>query len=82
MAKSLKLAISSAKGRGDTSAAASIEPQSDRRTGRYTDPSYQTLSVKIPRELHRKVKAAAATEGREMSGFVEDILRAFVASHS
>lgn len=73
MAKALKLAITSAKGRGDTRATTDDLPAT--RTGRYTDPSYQVLSVRIPRELHRRVKAAAAEQGREMSGFVEELLR-------
>lgn len=39
-------------------------------------PERVQLAVRIPRELHRHLKAHAAAEGRSVAAIVEDALRA------
>lgn len=47
---------------------------SDIQTSKSKDPSYQRTTIYLPKAMHRRLKAAAATEGKEMSTIVEELL--------
>ena len=44
------------------------------------DPSYQRTTVYLPKAMHRRLKAAAANEDREMSAIVEELLEQWLDS--
>jgi len=44
------------------------------RKSKSTDPDYVRTTVYLPKQLHRKLKAAAADEDREMSSILEQLL--------
>ena len=71
-------AVTAAKGLRSVTA----EDEMPTRQGRYKDPSFKTLSVYIPRNLHTEVKVAAAQDGVEMSGLVERSLRAWLETRN
>lgn len=50
------------------------------RQGRYKDPTYKTLSVYIPKELHTRVKMGAVEDGIELSALVEQVLKDWLAA--
>lgn len=39
------------------------------------DPNYQRTTVYLPKTMHRKLKAASAEEGREMSNVIEELIQ-------
>ncbi|WP_339383684.1 ribbon-helix-helix domain-containing protein [Oculatella sp. LEGE 06141] len=44
------------------------------------DPDYQRTTIYLPKVLHRKLKAATAEGGREISEVVEELVRAWLES--
>lgn len=39
------------------------------------DPNYQRTTIYLPKAMHRKLKAASAEEGREMSNVIEELIQ-------
>jgi hypothetical protein len=57
----------------------SKETQPPRRS-KSSDPNYVRTTVYLPKELHRQLKAAAASEDREMSEVVDQLIEAWLKS--
>jgi hypothetical protein len=49
-----------------------------RRLGKYRDENYTQTSIYLPIELRNRVRAKLYEKGLEMSGLVEDMLRAWL----
>ncbi len=47
----------------------------DVQTSKGKDPNYQRTTIYLPKPLHRQFKAAAATDGKEMSTIVEELVQ-------
>ena len=56
--------------------------QPSKKLSKSKDPNYVRTTVYLPQELHRQLKAIAATEGEEMSEIVEQLLKAWMSKHS
>jgi uncharacterized protein (UPF0297 family) len=56
-----------------------LDAQTSKRTdvqmSKSKDPNFQRTTIYIPRELHRKFKAAAVVRGIDMSDIVSDLLK-------
>lgn len=46
------------------------------------DPNFTRTTIYLPKMLHRKLKARAAEEGREMSEIVETLVEEWLKSQS
>jgi hypothetical protein len=46
----------------------------DIQTSKSKDPNYQRTTIYLPKALHRRLKAAAANEDKEMSAIMEELL--------
>jgi len=44
------------------------------------DPGYQRTTIYLPKAMHRRLKAAAANEEKEMSAIVEELLEQWLSS--
>jgi hypothetical protein len=44
------------------------------------DPNYQRTTIYLPKAMHRRLKAAAAHEEKEMSAIVEELLEQWLDS--
>lgn len=64
------------KGRGEEPS----QQPSERKKAKGTDPDYVRTTVYLPKRLHRKLKAAALSEEREMSEIVEDLVSQWLES--
>lgn len=52
------------------------EPKhSDVQTSKSKDPTYQRTTIYLPKAVHRKLKAAAANEDKEMSDIVTELVQ-------
>jgi hypothetical protein len=49
------------------------------KTGKRSDDAYTQVTLLIPEELRRQLKAAAALQGRDMSTLAEEAIRAYLA---
>lgn len=49
---------------------------SDVQTSKSKDPTYQRTTIYLPKAVHRKLKAAAANEDKEMSDIVTELVPA------
>ena len=49
---------------------------------KYKDPSYVRTTMYLPKAVHRKLKAAAAEDEREMSDIVESLVSEWLESRS
>jgi hypothetical protein len=54
---------------------AQTSKHSDAQTSKSKDPNYQRTTLYLPKTLHRKLKAAAAEDEREMSEVMEELLK-------
>jgi hypothetical protein len=63
-----------------TPSATPSEPVSDRTLSKGKDPGYQRTTVYLPKALHRKLKAAALEDEREMSDIIEEQITQWLAS--
>ncbi|MBW4472607.1 MAG: ribbon-helix-helix domain-containing protein [Stenomitos rutilans HA7619-LM2] len=52
----------------------------DIQTSKSKDPNYQRTTIYLPKAMHRRLKAAAATEGKEMSAIMEELLELWLDS--
>jgi hypothetical protein len=50
------------------------------RLSKGKDPGYQRTTVYLPKALHRKLKAAALNDEREMSDIIEELITEWLAS--
>lgn len=50
------------------------------RKSKSTDPDYVRTTVYLPKHLHKRLKAAAADEEREMSDVVEELVEQWLKS--
>ena len=66
-------------GHSDTQTSSTTE-LSDIQTSKSKDPNYQRTTIYLPKAMHRRLKAAAATEDREMSAIVEELLEQWLDS--
>ena len=65
------------KGRGEE------PPQpEEKKKAKGSDPDYVRTTVYLPKQLHRRLKAAALDEEREMSEIVEDLVSQWLESRS
>ena len=48
---------------------------SDKPLPKSKDPKYTRTTLYLPIEVHRKMKARAAEEGREMSDIMEELVK-------
>lgn len=70
--------------------AAPNEEQSSTQTSKRLDvqmsksknPEYQRTTVYMPKQLHRKFKAAAAVRGEDMSDIVSSLVEEYLQKHS
>lgn len=53
---------------------------SDVQTSKSKDPNYQRTTIYIPKPMHRKLKAIAAEEEKEISAIVEDLVQQWLNS--
>jgi Ribbon-helix-helix protein, copG family len=53
-----------------------LEPTEEKSSAKSksTDPDYTRTTIYLPKELHRKLKATAASEGRQMSDIMTELL--------
>lgn len=59
----------------------SVTPsESDRSLSKGKDPEYQRTTVYLPKTLHRKLKAAALEDEREMSEIIEELIEQWLTS--
>jgi hypothetical protein len=56
------------------------EPVGDRTLSKGKDPGYQRTTVYLPKALHRKLKAAALEDEREMSDIIEGLIEQWLTS--
>lgn len=54
--------------------------EGDRPQAKGKDPNYQRTTLYLPKALHRKFKAAALEEDREMSAIMEDLIQQWLES--
>jgi len=52
----------------------------DIQTSKSKDPTYQRTTIYLPKAMHRRLKAAAANEDKEMSVIVEELLEQWLNS--
>ncbi|RUR76208.1 hypothetical protein PCC6912_43800 [Chlorogloeopsis fritschii PCC 6912] len=52
------------------------------RTTKSTDPDYTRTTVYLPKQLHRQLKAAAASQERQMSDILIELLEQWLNSQS
>jgi hypothetical protein len=52
----------------------------DIQTSKSKDPTYQRTTIYLPKAMHRRLKAAAATEDKEMSAIVEELVEQWLDS--
>ena len=52
----------------------------DIQTSKSKDPTYQRTTIYLPKTMHRRLKAAAANEDKEMSAIVEELLEQWLES--
>lgn len=52
----------------------------DIQTSKSKDPAYQRTTIYLPKVMHRRLKAAAANEDKEMSAIVEELLEQWLDS--
>ena len=52
----------------------------DIQTSKSKDPNYQRTTIYLPKAMHRRLKAAAAHEEKEMSRIVEELLEQWLDS--
>ena len=52
----------------------------DIQTSKSKDPTYQRTTIYLPKAMHRRLKAAAANEDKEMSAIVEELLEQWLNS--
>lgn len=55
---------------------------SQKKKAKGSDPDYVRTTVYLPKRLHRKLKAAALDEEREMSEIVEELIEQWLESRS
>jgi len=60
-------------GRSDIQISSTTE-HLDIQTSKSKDPNYQRTTIYLPKAMHRRLKAAAANEEKEMSAIVEELL--------
>jgi Ribbon-helix-helix protein, copG family len=53
---------------------------SDVQTSKSKDPGYQRTTVYLPKATHRKLKASAAEDDREMSDIIEELVQQWLES--
>lgn len=58
------------------------QPVEGDRPAKHKDPGYQRTTLYIPKQLHRKLKAAAAEEDREMSEIMEELIQQWLESRN
>jgi len=54
--------------------------KSSTRKSKSTDPNYVRATIYLPRSVHRKLKALAADEEREMSDIVSELIEQWLKS--
>ena len=54
----------------------------EKKKAKGSDPDYIRTTVYLPKQLHRRLKAAALDEEREMSEIVEDLVSQWLESRS
>lgn len=52
----------------------------DIQTSKSKDPDYQRTTIYLPKAMHRRLKAAAANEDKEMSTILEELLEQWLDS--
>jgi hypothetical protein len=52
----------------------------DIQTSKSKDPNYQRTTIYLPKVMHKRLKAAAANEEKEMSAIVEELLEQWLNS--
>ena len=52
----------------------------DIQTSKSKDPNYQRTTIYLPKAMHKRLKAAAAHEEKEMSTIVEELLEQWLNS--
>jgi len=52
----------------------------DIQTSKSKDPTYQRTTIYLPKAMHRRLKAAAANEDKEMSAIMEELLEQWLNS--
>lgn len=60
------------------------QPSEDKPTSRSksTDPAYTRTTIYLPKQLHRQLKAAAASQERQMSDIVAELVEQWLLSQS
>ncbi len=54
----------------------------DVQASKSKNPDYQRTTVYLPKTIHRKLRAAAMEEGREMSDVIEDLVKQWLESRA
>lgn len=52
----------------------------DVQTSKSKDPNYQRTTIYLPKAMHRRLKAAAVNEEKEMSAIVEELVEQWLNS--
>ena len=52
-----------------------VPDEGDRPVAKHKDPNYQRTTLYLPKPLHRRLKAAAVEEDREMSEIMEELIQ-------
>ncbi len=58
------------------------QPEKDDRLSKGKNPDYQRTTLYLPKRLHRKFKAAAAEDEREMSEIMETLIQQWLESRN
>jgi hypothetical protein len=61
-----------------------LPPVDDKPTSRTksTDPDYTRTTIYLPKQLHRQLKAAAASQDRQMSDIVTELIEQWLLTKS
>jgi hypothetical protein len=57
----------------------SITEHPDVQASKSKDPAYQRTTIYLPKSMHRRLKAAAANEEKEMSAIVEELIEQWLS---
>ena len=58
------------------------QAEKDDRLSKGKNPDYQRTTLYLPKQMHRKFKAAAAEDEREMSEIMETLIQQWLESRS
>ena len=63
-----------------TSTEAAPTEESPPKKSKSSDPDYMWTTVYLPRQIHRRLKSAAADEEKEISEIIEELVTGWLAS--